>query len=517
MYTRLHHIIGLGAVVAASALLLSCGSNVNGNKTDAQQVSNASKQPKYIFYFVGDGMSQPQITMAEKAISDPGFYEQFCRQTCNIYDKKDAKLHLREFKNTGMATTNAENRFITCSAAAATALATGHKTTINTISKNGDRTMSYKTVAEMAKDKGMKVGVISSVSIDHATPACFYAHADDRNEYEEIGKCLLASGFDFFGGGFVRWDTYKELTKDKFLDSLKSLGYTLSFSKQEFDALKPGCGKVFASIPKNLDKVYDSSTLPYNIDLDIQNSEDDKIVLRDFVKKAVELLYNDDKGFFLFTEGGKIDWADHANDAVTNIYETLALDEAVGVALDFYKQHPDETLIVFTGDHECGGLTLGFAGTSYESAFHLMKNQTISYEEFSAQMREYIKTKPSFDGVLTKLRENFGLGDTGQMALIEYEIKRLKDAFAVAKGDNSVKISKEEKFLFYSHYEPITVTATHIIDNKAGVEWASYAHTALPVPVYSIGCGSENLVGYFDNTDIPNTIMRVANLSSGDK
>ena len=146
-----------------------------------------------------------------------------------------------------------------------------------------------------------------------------------------------------------------------------------------------------------------------------------------------------------------------------------------------------------------------------------MKNQTISYEEFSAQMREYIKTKPSFDGVLTKLRENFGLGDTGQMALIEYEIKRLKDAFAVAKGDNSVKISKEEKFLFYSHYEPITVTATHIIDNKAGVEWASYAHTALPVPVYSIGCGSENLVGYFDNTDIPNTIMRVANLSSGDK
>ncbi|MBP5682538.1 MAG: alkaline phosphatase [Bacteroidales bacterium] len=234
--------------------------------------------------------------------------------------------------------------------------------------------------------------------------------------------------------------------------------------------------------------------------------------MRDFVKKGIELLYNEDKGFFLFTEGGKIDWADHANDAVSNIYETLALDAAIGVAMEFYSQHPDETLIVFTGDHECGGLTLGFAGTHYESAFQLMQNQVVSFETFGLEMREYMKSNPKFDAVLAKLQENFGIGGEGALKLSEYETKRLKEAYLFAKGDKSVKLSDEEKHLFYGGYEPLTVTTTHIIDNKAGVEWASYSHTALPVPVYSMGCGSNQMEGYFDNTDIPNTMMRLANL-----
>ena len=498
--------------IIASALLLSaaCG---NTSKDKAESNDNAAnvKPPKYIFYFVGDGMSQPQITMAEKAISEPGFREQFNKQTCGIYNHDGSALNLRKFPSVGLATTNAENRFITCSAAAATALATGNKTTINTISMNGDRTANYESIAEKAKKAGMKVGVVTSVSIDHATPACFYAHVEDRNMYEDIAHWLLKSNFDYFGGGFTRWDTYKDMTREQFLDSLKDKGYTVTTTRKDFDALNPQTGKALATITKVATEKTDGSALPYNIDLDIQKSDDDRIVLRDFVKKGIELLYNEDKGFFLFTEGGKIDWADHANDAVSNIYETLALDAAIGVAMDFYKQHPDETLIVFTGDHECGGLTLGFAGTNYESAFQLMQNQVVSFETFGQEMREYIKTNPKFDEVLAKLQENFGIGGDGDLKLSEYETKRLKEAYLFAKGDKSVKISDEEKHLFYGGYDPITVTTTHIIDNKAGVEWASYSHTALPVPVYSMGNGSEQMEGYFDNTDIPKTMMRLAN------
>ena len=501
------------SMVLGAALLLcaACG-GTNSEKAQSNGAAANGKAPKYIFYFVGDGMSQPQITMAEKAISEPGFREQFNKQTCNIYNHDGSALNLRKFPSVGLATTNAENRFITCSAAAATALATGNKTTINTISMNGDRTANLESIAEKAKKAGMKVGVVTSVSIDHATPACFYAHVEDRNMYESIGHWLLKSNFDYFGGGFTRWDKYKDMTKDQFIDSLKIKGYTVTTTRKDFDALNAQSGKVLATINKVTNEKTDGSALPYNIDLDIQQSDDDRIVLRDFVKKGIELLYNEDKGFFLFTEGGKIDWADHANDAVSNIYETLALDAAIGVAMDFYKQHPDETLIVFTGDHECGGLTLGFAGTNYESAFQLMQNQVVSFETFGQEMREYIKTNPKFDALLAKLQENFGIGGDGALKLSEYETKRLKDAYLFAKGDKSVKLTDEEKHLFYGGYEPITVTTTHIIDNKAGVEWASYSHTALPVPVYSMGCGSAQLEGYFDNTDIPNTMMRLANL-----
>ena len=501
------------SMVFGAALLLSaaCGGTSNNNAQSNGAAANG-KAPKYIFYFVGDGMSQPQITMAEKAISEAGFRTQFNKQTCGIYNHDGSALNLRQFPSVGLATTNAENRFITCSAAAATALATGNKTTINTISMNGDRTANLESIAEKAKKAGMKVGVVTSVSIDHATPACFYAHVEDRNMYESIGHWLLKSNFDYFGGGFTRWDKYKDMTKDQFIDSLKIKGYTVTTTRKDFDALNAQSGKVLATINKVTSTKVDGSALPYNIDLDIQQSDDDRIVLRDFVKKGIELLYNEDKGFFLFTEGGKIDWADHANDAVSNIYETLALDAAIGVAMDFYKQHPDETLIVFTGDHECGGLTLGFAGTNYESAFQLMQNQVVSFETFGQEMREYIKTNPKFDALLAKLQENFGIGGDGALKLSEYETKRLKDAYLFAKGDKSVKLTDEEKHLFYGGYEPITVTTTHIIDNKAGVEWASYSHTALPVPVYSIGNGSAQLEGYFDNTDIPNTMMRLANL-----
>lgn len=491
--------------LAAVAMTLCCSLTAS----QAEQ-----KQPKYIFYFVGDGMSQPQISMAEKAINTPEFLEQFNKQTCNIYNIKEGqKLNIRQFTGTGMATTNAENRYITCSAAAATALSTGHKTTINTISKNGARTENLKSVAEMARDNGYKVGVISSVSIDHATPACFYAHEDDRNKYENIGQWLLKSDYDFFGGGFVRWDTYKNKTKDQFLDSLRLKGYTVSTSKSQLDAVNSSTKKAFCTIGKNISKVHDGSALPYNIDLDIQQSDDDRIVLRDFVQKAIEVLDNEN-GFFLFTEGGKIDWADHGNDAVTNVYETLALDAAVGVALDFYAKHPDETMIVLTGDHECGGLTLGYAGTHYESAFGLMSKQTVSYQEFSEMMFGFMKTKPSFEQVMEKITENFGLTVDGEgpLKLSPLELRRLQQAYEQSLDPRNSQMLREERYLYYGSYEPVTVTVTHILDNKAGVDWASFSHTALPVPVYSIGCGSELLIGYFDNTDIPKTIMKVAKL-----
>ncbi|MCQ2973938.1 MAG: alkaline phosphatase [Bacteroidales bacterium] len=501
------------STMALATTILFSSSCANAQKKNANQSSISQKAPKYIFYFIGDGMSSPQINMAEKAVTEEGFLDIFNSLTANKYNLQPGKLNVRQFTAAGMANTNARNRYITCSAAAATALATGNKTDINRVSMNGEATAPFKTVAEMARDNGMKVGIISSVSVDHATPACFYAHVADRNSYSQIDSFLLESNYDFFGGGFVRWDVKNHIGLDAYKKAIKDKGYKFVNSKAAFQALKPSDGKVIATIERNstIGSNPDDSALPYNIDLGLQKTENDQIVLAEFVEKAIEMLYNDKKGFFIMTEGGKIDWADHANDAVSNVYETIALDRAIGVALEFYKKHPDETLIVLTGDHECGGLTLGFAGTGYESAFKFMKNQKISYYSFSDSVKVYSKQKQSFDFVLDKVQNYFGLGNKEiGLGLSDFEQKRLKTAYELAFERNLNNMSFQELKLYYGTYEPVTVTVTHILDNKAGVDWASFSHTALPVPVFAIGVGAEVFNGYYDNTDIPKRIMQLA-------
>ena len=115
------------------------------------------------------------------------------------------------------------------------------------------------------------------------------------------------------------------------------------------------------------------------------------------------------------TEGGKIDWACHANDAASTIQDTVALSDAVQVAIDFAKEHPDETLIIVTGDHETGGLTIGFAGTDYDTYLTLLESQKISFAKYDSDyVAAYKENNTSFDDVLKDIEELFGLKTTGE-------------------------------------------------------------------------------------------------------
>jgi len=498
-----------GFLLALAVLAVSVNSCEKRQEvTLANESTIKFKTPKYVFFFIGDGMALPQVRMAEAAISEQAFREGFTEATGTTLDRTE--LNITKLTATGMATNFAENRFITCSAAAGTALATGSKTTINTISMNGERTEFLVTMAEKAKAAGKKVGILTSVSIDHATPACFYAHTEDRNNYEIIGEQLLASGFDYFAGGFVRHDTYENKTKEQYIQMIKDSGYVFTQNRAEFGALNSGSGKVFATIA-NMDSLnHDDMSLPYNIDLDIQKTDDDKISLAEFTRKGIELLDNED-GFFMMVEGGKIDWVGHANDVVSNVYETVAFDDALGVALEFYNLHPEETLIVVTGDHETGGLTLGFAGTYYETAFGMLVKQNISFQRFSGEVREWSKAgNVSFDSALVSLENAFGLGDTTiGLKLSDYEISRLKNAFDLSMNPRGSKISYEERAVLYGSYDPLTVTATHILANKAGIGWTTFSHTGLPIAVFAKGQGEELFNGYYDNTDVAKNIMQI--------
>jgi len=469
------------------------------------------KTPKYVFYFIGDGMSNAQINLAEAALGDG----QFQLKSTNV---ELGELNIRKFPVSGMQTTHAEDRYITGSAASATALATGYKTTIGTISMNGDDTENLKTMAEIAKEKGMKVGVVSSVSIDHATPACFYAHASTRGHYNYIAAQMDDSGFDYFGGGYAKgnFEKYKDnstpgkrvpegFTPVDIEADMIAAGYTIAKNKTELNAVGKGT-KCWAFS----DQYDGSAALPY----DVERADSD-ISLADFTKRGIELMDNEN-GFFMMVEGGKIDWACHANDAVATTYDMIAFDQAIGEALAFYDEHPDETLIVVTGDHECGGLSLGFANTGYSTAFELLQHQTCSYDEFTSMWYEKAEKGEiqSFQDVLTLAKTNFGLGNAelhADLALSAYELNLLEEAFNRSYGEKGTRPSEEAVTLF-GGYDPFTVTVTHILNHKAGIDWATYSHTGSPIPVFAKGPGELNFSGYYDNTDVAKKIMEIADL-----
>ncbi|MBN2255022.1 MAG: alkaline phosphatase [Deltaproteobacteria bacterium] len=484
-----------GAVHVAHAILLAClivlGS-VCYLPAFAKVPDYRETPVKYIFLFIGDGMGQPQRTAAEAYVA-----------SAKGIKPSDYKMSMSTLPAQGVTTTFANDRFITGSAAAATALACGVKTNIGYIGVDPAYTM-VKSIAEMARDRKMKVGIVSSVSIDHATPAGFYAHQPSRKMYHEIAHDLVKSGFNYFGGGGFKDPTGKKSKKPlgDVVNLARENGYRIVTDRSEFLALKRDDGKIIAC-NRNLP---DDEALPYDMDKTPRD-----ITLAEFTKKGIELL-DGDAGFFFMVEGGKIDWACHANDAVAAIEDTIAFDEAVKQALAFYEKHPEETLIVVTGDHECGGLTLGFAGTVYESYFDVLKGQRLSFQAFTDSiMEEYKKSKTgdaSFEDMIPKIELYFGLtmkGD-GPMALKDFEIAELREAFD--KSMKNIKVNEgTQEYLLYGGYDPLTVKLTHILNQKAGLGWTSYSHTGVPVTTSAIGKGAELFNGYYDNTDVAKKIM----------
>ena len=209
----------------------------------------------------------------------------------------------------------------------------------------------------------------------------------------------------------------------------------------------------------------------------------------------------------MMCEGGKIDWACHANDAGATVNDTLALADAVQVAVDFAKDHADETLIIVTGDHETGGLTIGFAGTDYDTYLDTLANQTISYAQFDEQYVDgYKEAGTSFEDAMKDVETLFGLKLSGEegdrLVLTDYEVQRLEDAYTLAMSDTEADEYTQEQYVLYGTYNPFSVTVTHILNNKSGVDFTSYSHTGLPVAVFADGAGADSFNGYYDNTEI---------------
>ena len=467
----------------------------------------ADNTPKYVFFFVGDGMSSAQIQATEAYLTTKNG-----GKSTDAVDlaKSENRLNMSKLPVLGMQTTYDAHALMTDSASAGTAFACGVKTNSGVIGMDETKTIRYKSIAELAAEQGKRIGVISSVSLDHATPAAFYASVPSRSDMNTIAKQMAASGYDFFGGGGLAASEASAVKAQ-----MTTAGYTILNDRESILALKKAPkSKVLCINPY----LQDSAAMPYAIDQPETN-----LSLAEMTEVAIDSLFtrknsgkrggwsNKDEGFFLMVEGGKIDWACHANDAMATIGDTLDFDDAVGVALEFYRKYPNQTLIVVTGDHETGGMTVGHATTGYTGYYDRLLGQTSSFQAFGMDQWKAHKEKnkegyswsapnnlESNSDMIGLMKTVFGLE---WASLNAYQKEKLEDAYdksMVAANDNN----DDENKLLYGGYEPIIVTITHILNERASIGWTSYSHTGVPVPVFAVGADSGRFAGFYDNTDI---------------
>lgn len=454
-------------------------------------LSGYAQQAKYVFYFIGDGMGVNQVQGTE-------LYHGELEGKIGI-----TPIWFTQFPYATTATTFSATNGVTDSAAAGTALATGNKTQNGTIGMKQDLQTEVSSVAVWAKNKGCRVGVTTSVSVDHATPAAFYAHDPSRGSYYKIGTDLYKAGFDFYAGSdFI--DPNNKDNKDGNSENLYTMaeknGYTIARGYKDY--LKK-CKKADKMILFQSEKASekDRTAIPYAID----RTKDD-LTLADITRSAINFLSKDlSKGFFLMVEGGKIDWACHSNDAATAFHEIADMDEAVKVAYEFYSQHPDETLIVVTADHETGGFVLGTG--AYKLNLQVLKNQKVSESGFTRilnELRKKYNNNVSWEKVQQALKENFGFWD--KVKLNEKQEERLLAKYNDTFKGKEAKLEKSE----YAQDEPLAAEAKRIIDEIALVGWTSGGHSAGYVPVFAIGAGADLFQGRIDNTEIPIKIAKAA-------
>ncbi|WP_455759285.1 alkaline phosphatase [Phocaeicola coprocola] len=454
-------------------------------------LSGYAQQAKYVFYFIGDGMGVNQVQGTE-------LYRGELEGKIGI-----TPIWFTQFPYATTATTFSATNGVTDSAAAGTALATGNKTQNGTIGMKQDLQTEVSSVAVWAKNKGCRVGVTTSVSVDHATPAAFYAHDPSRGSYYKIGTDLYKAGFDFYAGSdFI--DSHNKDNKDGNSENLYTMaeknGYTIARGYKDY--LKK-CKKADKMILFQSEKASekDRTAIPYAID----RTKDD-LTLADITRSAINFLSKDlSKGFFLMIEGGKIDWACHSNDAATAFHEVADMDEAVKVAYEFYSQHPDETLIVVTADHETGGFVLGTG--AYKLNLQVLKNQKVSESGFTRilnELRKKYNNNVPWEKVQQALKENFGFWD--KVKLNEKQEERLLAKYNDTFKGKEAKLEKSE----YAQDEPLAAEAKRIIDEIALVGWTSGGHSAGYVPVFAIGAGADLFQGRIDNTEIPIKIAKAA-------
>lgn len=390
---------------------------------------------KNFIYLIGDGMSFEQLN-ATRIV-------------------KDAPLVMDGIPIQHQAYNASLDNAVTDSAAAGTALATGYRTNNGMVAMGPDGE-NLTSVLRLAKAAGKATGVVVTDILYGATPGTFIANAPSRNDHSVI---LEQAIFDtqpdvLLGGGM------NVFTQIRAGDRLHETPYSLVRTRDELLAWD-------VTSDANLLGVFAPTTMTYEVD---RPSSEPHIV--EMVQVALDVLSQDENGFFLMIEGSRIDHAGHANDLRRMVYETLAFDEAIEVALAFAADR-DDTVVIVTADHETGGLT---PGTGEPAPGVISKGVAAVRTEIS----EAYKDDPNANIV---------------------------DLFAKYAGITDLTGA-------YTYQGSFADLLENILEARA-FYYTTGSHTAAPVPILAFGPGSERFLQVEHITDIGRTAIELLGLEMG--
>lgn len=438
---------------------------------------------RYIFYFIGDGMGMAHAMAAQ-------VYERTVKGS-------EEPLLMMSFPVASASTTHSASSPVTDSAAAGTALSAGSKTR-NGMLGMGPDTVPVTSIARELSDLGYGVAIVTSVPPDDATPGAFYAHVPNRGMYYEIGRQLAESEYDFIAGSRLRGLVDKQGNPTDLPEVLKANGVQVAHGLQELAALP--AGKALLLNPSDIDY----HQIHFTID-----SVAGAMTLPDMTSAAIERMEKNGRDrFFMMVEGGNIDYGGHANDGGTIIKEVINFNQALRHAYNFYLQHPDETLIVVTADHETGGMGLANNIVGYDLHLGYIDFQKVSKDSFAEYCREMVNNDDPYtwEDMRKYLEKN--LGFWAGVPVTEEQTEKLHDEFCRSFLAHT---GKENKTL-YNSFNSFTEAVYKVMDSVTGLGWTTNNHTGGLVPVYAIGTGAELFSPLNDNIQIPAKILKAAGI-----
>lgn len=435
--------------------------------------------PKYVFYFIGDGMGLGHVMAA---------------QTYNrVVLGNEEPLLMMRFPVSSWAMTYSASGPITDSAAAGTALATGHKTLNGMVGVTPD-TVAVESVTAQLHRAGYGVGILTTVAPDDATPSAFYAHQPSRKMKYEIGLDYAASGYEFLAGSRLYGDKKDGMETDLYK----------VFADSNIAVVRgiDGLAEVTSDriILLNKDE-FRSGNVGYTID-----SVSGTLTLPEMTRAAIAHLQRvSPGGFFMMSEAGNIDYAGHSNDGATVVKEIINFNEAIAVAYDFYLSHPDETLIVVTADHDTGGMAIGFPASGYSGWVKNVEYQRISKDCFGDFCKGIMDTRSIFTWDDMKELLSDKLGFWSKIDIPDEVERMLQEKFDITFKQ---QVGKDQKTL-YNDFNEFTVAVFRIMDNATGIDWTTTGHSGNPVPVFAVGVGADEFKTVNNNIDIPAKIRKI--------
>ena len=433
------------------------------------QTRLAASAPKYVFFFLADGAGIAHLEIAR----------QYIRQVHNedfaIVDKimKDGSV--------GIMTTAAADSLSTDSAAAATALAGGCKANIGALGVCADGTPALSAM-ELARRRGMRLGLVTNAAVYDASPAAFVCHVANRRDHAAIvNRYLELEPYVLMGGGkdqfLPKGRTGSQRTDETdMVDAFEKKGYRYSSNKPDLE--RAASGKTLG--------LFSLRDMSFELDRDKNNEPS----VYDMARAAIKLLHDrNPNGFFAFIESENIDSASHLSDIASVIQDYREFDRAVGLAYEFYRKYPRDTLIIVTSDHETGGLGFTLA----------LKNLTST--KGNNQMTATGADFKRIQSVVISLRKASQI--LGRNPTPETVDKLMQDYFpgftlAPEYKEAIVKRRPLSRTLFA---DSTAQALGMMVANNTQAYWQTSAHTNQPVLVAALGIGAERFRGYYDNAD----------------